>query len=70
MASSVAVSQACSAVTTSMRSGSSATRVAFGDAEVEESMRAKPRRAASSRDFCTSSGRGFDAVDVAVVPAP
>ena len=57
MASSVAVSQACSAVTTSMRSGSAASCAESAALMARKSMRAKPSCCASARERSTSSAR-------------
>ncbi len=57
MASSVAVSQACSAVTTSMRGGSAASCAESAALMLRKRMRSKPSRAASARERSTSSGR-------------
>ena len=57
IASSVAVSQACSAVTMPMRSGNAEDCVAWATLRFRKLIDSKPRRAASSRDFSTSSAR-------------
>ena len=54
---SVAVSQACSAVTRSKRSGSSSAPAASAADMSRKRMREKPSRAASSRERCTRSAR-------------
>ena len=57
IASSVAVLQACSAVTMSMRGGRASVPIDSATVPLRKLMRSKPSRAASSRDFTTSSSR-------------
>ena len=57
MASSVAVSQACSAVTTSNRSGMASARADSATDMLRNFMRSKPNSAASFCDASTSGAR-------------
>jgi hypothetical protein len=61
IASSVAVSQACSAVTMSTCVGSCGEAIDSATVRLRKDMRSKPSRRASSLDFATSSARVFDA---------
>jgi hypothetical protein len=57
MASSVAVSQACSAVTTSILTGSTVASAASATLRFRNDMRSNPNLVASALERSTSSGR-------------
>ena len=57
MASSVAVSQACNAVTMSKRAGNASSPVDSATLRFRNFMRSKPSRCASAREDSTSSPR-------------